>query len=143
MNKTLQVSLLLLSTLIVFTCKSNDPNQIEEEITHEKLMEVHDEVMPKMGEINSLRNKLIKISKDNSINENDLAVVNEAIKYLEQADDSMMDWMGEYKKPSKLRKEKSHEEIMSYLKAEKIKIEQVKYDMLAGINAANELLKKY
>ena len=65
------------------------------------------------------------------------------IKYLEKADDGRMDWMGEFKSPSKLRGKKSHEEIMTYLKGEKVKVEQVKYDMLTSIKSATEVFDSY
>ena len=107
-------------------------------------MVVHDEVMPKMGEINNLRKKLIKLSKSGQVGDTiQLSTIQEAIEYLEKADDGMMDWMGEFKSPSKLRGKKSHEEIMTYLKSEKVKVEKVKYDMLTSISTATEILDKH
>ena len=132
----------LLVLLSILACQSTDPAHIKEEELAAKLMAVHDEVMPKMGEINSLRKKLLQLKESETMSEDDKAVISESISYLEQSDDAMMEWMGTYKQPSKLRKEKSHEEILVYLKNEKVKIEQVKYDILSSISAAQALLKQ-
>ena len=59
---------------------------------------------------------------------------------LEKADESMMEWMQNYKNPSKLRGEKTHEEIMTYLNDEKAKISNVKILMENSIKDGEALL---
>lgn len=142
MNRYISFFLALMIMLLT-ACQSNDPQVIEQQALHDKLMVVHDEVMPKMGDMHKLRKKLVRISENTNLPEGDLAAVKEAIVYLKNADDGMMDWMGAYNLPSKLRGQKTHAEIMEYLQTEKTKIEQVKYDMLTSISAATQLVEKF
>ncbi|MEZ4953438.1 MAG: hypothetical protein R2825_07665 [Saprospiraceae bacterium] len=141
MTKLLKI-LTAISLLSIFACQSNDPNHIAQENLKDELMVVHDEVMPKMGEIHKLKKQLKKLSTESSVEENgNLEEIKNAIYALEKADDGMMDWMANFKSPSKLRGEKSHEEIMAYLENEKEKIEQVKNDMMTSIERAKKLVE--
>lgn len=140
MNKLLKISTAIL-LLSIIACQSNDPNHIAQESLKDELMVVHDEVMPKMGEIHKLKKQLKKLSTESTVGENGkVEEIKNTIRDLERADDGMMDWMANFKSPSKLRSEKSHEEIMAYLKNEKEKIEQVKNDMLQSIDQAKKLV---
>ena len=140
-NKIIFQTLILL-TFFLFSCQSNDPQHIEQEKIHDELMVVHDEVMPKMGHINKLRRTLVKHLKNNeAVPAETKNLVEENIKFLENADEGMMDWMAEYKKPSKLRDDKTHEEILAYLESERPKVEKVKADILNSIAQAEELIK--
>lgn len=103
-------------------------------------MEVHDEVMPKMAEMNRVGRELKALSKDMK-EKAKLEQVNKALKDLEAASEGMMAWMGTLQQPKKLREEKSHEEIMAYLKAETQKIAQVKQDMLGSLEQGQALLE--
>lgn len=131
--------------LYIFACQSNDPNHIAQESLKDELMVVHDEVMPRMGEIHKLKKQLKKLSSKSieGTDNSDLEEIRNAIKDLEKADDGMMEWMASFKSPSKLRGEKSHDEIMNYLKDEKIKIEQVKVDMTKSIEQATKLVENH
>ncbi len=143
MNSLIKLPIAILF-LIFFSCQSNDPNHLAEESLKDEVMVIHDEVMPKMGEINRLRKKLINLKEEGQIPDSmSIEPINEAIEYLEKADDGMMDWMGEFDSPSKLRGKKTHEEIMAYLKEEKVKVEQVKYDILTSIKTAKEIFDNY
>ena len=55
----------------------------------------------------------------------------------------MMTWMSTFKQPSRLRGEMTHDEIMAYLAAEKIKIEKVRDDMLGAIAEATAMVESY
>lgn len=128
-------------TLVLFSCESNDPNHMEEVAKHDEVMVIHDEVMPRMGEIHKLGKQLKKIVKNESVeNDSILAEIKNTIKYLDEADEGMMDWMHGYSKPSKLRDKKSHEEIMEYLADEMKKVEKVKYDINTSIENAQKLI---
>ena len=142
MNKIINLSIAIF-LLFFLACQSSDPNHLAEEALKDEVMVIHDEVMPKTGEMTKLRKNLQNfLNQDSIIDPTTKATVLEAITYLEKADEGMYDWMAEFKKPKKLRGEKSHEEIMAYLKEEKVKIEQVKYDMLTSIKTAVEILEK-
>jgi len=130
------VSLFLLAILIL-SCKSNASPELQNLM--DEVMEIHDEVMPKMSDTHRLR-KALKKEMKNHIEEVDekRGVLLEHITALEKADDGMMDWMKDYKKLSKLS-----EDIvpMDYYQEEKIKIQKVSDDMLSAIANAEEFVK--
>lgn len=99
-------------------------------------MNVHDEVMPKLGELNKDKKKLQTILA-NSTDESVKTTLQEAITSLEKADEGMMDWMAEYKLPSDI----SSQEV--YLKNEMMRITKVKTDMLQSMSNAKLLQEKY
>ncbi len=144
MKKILFMATMACLLFIASSCQSDDPNHIKEEALKDELMVIHDEVMPKMGEVNKLRNELVTLSeKSNTTDSLAIASIKETIQYLEQADEGMMDWMGEFKRPSKLRKSKTHEEILAYLEDEKQKVQKVKEDINGSIEAAVAILEEY
>lgn len=91
----------LLSLLIGFSaCQSTD-NKEESEAFDKQMKEtvqIHDDVMPKMGEINSMIKKLeakkeeLK-SESEEIKDETLRTYDDAIKNLKDAHDLMMSWM--------------------------------------------------
>lgn len=93
-------------------------------------MSVHDEVMPKMSDINKLRRKLKKLDLTD---ENVISLVAK----LEAADDGMMDWMQAFK----LDKKATIKDQLSYLNKEQKSIDKVSADMKAAILDATNYLK--
>ncbi len=126
-----------MKNLIFFLCLVGMISSCREKSTLEKqVMAVHDEVMPKLGELNKDRKELQKILK----NVTDEAVKSElllAITALEKADDGMMDWMADWKVPAELEKQEP------YLNKEMVKINKVKTDMLESMKNAKLLKEKY
>lgn len=114
----------------------------------QQVMAVHDEIMPKMDEIMSLR-----ISAQQEIKQQDsLTKVNPKLEdthqkqqldslltQLDDADEAMMHWMQEFDSQMKA---KSDEEKITYLKSEQDKINAVKDQMLGSISKGKQLLKK-
>lgn len=128
---------------IALSCKSNDPNHIEQDKKFDEVMVIHDEVMPRMGEIHKLGKELKKLVENNTIEDDSIIIeIRNTIDYLESADEGMMEWMHNINKnkPSKVRKNKTHEEILSMLHEEMKKVEKVKYDINTSISNAQELL---
>jgi hypothetical protein len=67
---------------------------------YKEAIAVHDEVMPKMGKMDELKEKLEKILTNSQLkSNNDRLPYATAIKNLEKADDMMMDVMAEMKEP--------------------------------------------
>ncbi|MFN2260501.1 MAG: hypothetical protein ABR595_00350 [Psychroflexus sp.] len=99
MQKILKISLLSL-VLSLGSCQSN--NNEEESKAFDKQMketvQIHDDVMPKMGEINSMIKKLeakkeeVK-SESEGVEDETMLTYDEAIKNLKDAHDLMMSWM--------------------------------------------------
>ena len=107
----------------------------------DEMMVVHDEVMPKMGNMNRVSRELKALS-EGLTEKSDLEKVNKAVKDLEGASEGMMTWMSELQQPEKLRKAQSHEEIMSYLQGEIAEITKVKEDMLNSLEEGKKLLNE-
>lgn len=123
--------------LIFFLCLVGMFASCREKSTLEKqVMAIHDEVMPKLGELNKDRKALQKILKSTT-DENIKSELLKAITGLENADDGMMDWMAEWKVPE----EKSEQE--AYLNKEMVRITKVKSDMLESMKTAKVLKEKY
>jgi len=130
--------ILLACTSIIFSnCTSND--NIQQELVRE-IMVVHDEVMPKMDDIHQTQ-KQLRAERTAVTNEATQKQIDDHILSLEQAGESMMDWMANLKLPSE-KDTRTHEEIMAYLAKEKIEIQHVSDDMNGSISAGKELLEK-
>ena len=134
------LSLAFICTLF-FACGSDNPDHIAQEKMKEEIFAVHDEVMPKMGEINRIERQLRKLTKGQELAPDDPVL--DMLGRLEKADEGMMAWMGDFKEPSKLRGEKSHEEIMAYLAAQKVAIEKVRDDMMSAIADGKHMVESF
>ncbi len=123
--------------LLIFLCLISLISSCREKSTLEQeVIAVHDEVMPKLGELNKDRKGLqsiLKSTTDESIKTELLT----AITALEKADDGMMDWMSDWKVPSEPTEQKA------YLEKEMIRITKVKTDMLESMKNAKLLKEKH
>lgn len=137
---------LVIPTMMIFSCSQEKGNidQVEKEV-----FAIHDEVMPKMGQIMDLRNalsqkivtidSLLKIKNDDSLQQQkDQALT--LSNALQQADEGMMNWMHAYNGDS--LKALSSDDALKALNAEKTKISQVRDQMLESITKAEAFLKK-
>jgi predicted nucleic acid-binding Zn-ribbon protein len=108
----------------------------------QEVMAVHDEVMPKMGEIaqleKSLRKERERLAQLEMPDSTQMEVLLEEITTLKRANEGMMDWMRNYEAPSP---EQDQAESIAYLNDQMEKIEAVKTDMMESIEHANTLLK--
>lgn len=149
MKKQLWLVLLALS-IIAIACGGGkqpaeeagtfDEAQIEaQEAAYRMMMDVHDEVMPKMGEMNQLSQDL-KAQMENVEDEATKASIEEVRQALEAAHDGMMEWMQGMPRVAQLRDSLSHAAIMDILQAEMPKVNQVKADILGSIEKAQVLL---
>lgn len=137
---------LFIFAFILASCGANkaEEQKKQQETLAKEVMDIHDEVMPKMGELVSLKKQvkqLVNTWTADSLNTSNDAKVSEAgtlIEKLEAADKGMMDWMHEYNGGQGLYE---HELIMEYLNAEKVKITQVKTDMNASMDEAKQFLE--
>lgn len=109
-----------------------------------EVIAVHDEVMPKMGELTKLRRELKDSvnhwTADSTVNHSvQIQKATDLIADLDAADKGMMDWMHEYNGGQGIY---DHEEIMKYLNEEMVKITAVKEQMNGAIEASKIYLKK-
>lgn len=108
----------------------------------DEVMAIHDEVMPKISDIN----KTVKAFKD--IRENDTELFTRYreqilinLQNLESAEEGMFTWMNELKRLPDLKAEMSQDEVLQYLEGEKTKVSKVKEDMLSSLSRSQELLE--
>lgn len=122
---------ILLFCLIGLISSCREKSNLEKQV-----MAVHDEVMPKLGELNKDRKALQTILKSTTDEPTKTILLN-AITALERADDSMMEWMADWKIPT------DPVEQETYLNKEMIRITKVKTDMLESMKNAKLLKEKY
>ena len=122
----LLISIFIITSL--FSCRENHSNP-EVQTLYDEVMYVHDEVMPEMSTIHRLKKQIRKLSSQDSASY-------ALIQQLEEADESMMSWMAEFKTDKKA----SDDDKMIYLKKEKVKITVVSNQMKTAIEDAQTFL---
>ena len=103
----------------------------------EEVLAVHDEVMPKMGEISRLerafrkeRDELVQSAQPDTAR---IRLLGEQVDALQFANQSMMDWMHKFERPTA---DQSKEESLAYLRKELESIQQVKQRILESLENA-------
>jgi hypothetical protein len=137
----MRITLCIIFSLVVFSaCKEKSNDQPSGSSTNsssvsleDQVMAIHDEVMPKMGDIH-IAKKGLKSMLDQTQNDSTKSFILQLITNLENADEGMMVWMESWKVP------KNEPEKTSYLKTELIKVAKVKEDMLSSIKTANQFI---
>lgn len=124
----------IFSICFLFSCNNIEDPEIKQ--LNDKVMEIHDEVMPKMSMLHRLGKKIKKLSPEELSAKSEIGDAEVIKKQLEDASEGMMAWMAEYKIP-----EGSKEVQKSYLDVEMLKINKVKSDMLVAISNAENYLK--
>lgn len=115
-------------------CQKNAEDK--QKVMIDEVMAIHDEVMPKMDDLMTLKGSLdsaIKVSPDS-------AKAKQLYAALDSADNQMMDWMQAYN-PDQV-KGKSDEEVSKYYAEEKTKISSVKELTNKSIEDAKGFLGK-
>ncbi|MEL6276962.1 MAG: hypothetical protein AAFU03_17815, partial [Bacteroidota bacterium] len=107
---------------------------------YETMMDAHDRVMERMGEIAQAQKGLMDASEEEGIAEERLQELTGANEALERAYDGMMNWMRDMKSLDELRAEGEQTKILDYIKSENSKMTQIEADLDQGIAAAKELL---
>ena len=141
----------LIAIFIVFSCSGSAREQDSKALSAEQqevseledqVIAIHDEVMPRMGTLVSLKDQLI--SKNSALETSgnqgakDLVIINSlVIDNLDQAHESMMDWMRNFE-PVDL--EGDPDINKTYLQEELVKINSVKELVENAIEAAEEAL---
>ena len=138
MMKRVLFLLVATSLFVSFSaCKSEDKES--ETKLNQEIMKVHDEVMPKMGDLNRMKRQLNaykdEVPDDNAAMKDSLI---NAILVLSKTEDNMNDWMANYKYPNPDMK---HEEMIKYLQGQQDTIKQINNDVFMSIAIGNGLLK--
>ncbi len=107
-----------------------DPNQA----LYDQVMDIHDEVMPKMEDIYKLKSQL----QEQIANSPDLVIekkesMETMILQLDSANKAMMIWMRQFNPPDSVDEEQGR----AYLEEQMEKVKKVKEDMLTAIERAS------
>lgn len=106
---------------------------------YDEVMNVHNEVMPKMDDIFKMKEKLKnRIATEQDMKEDQKKIIETTILKLDSAGEGMMVWMRQFNPPPDSTGE---EAAKAYLEEEKVKVQKVKEDILQAIEDANGLMQ--
>lgn len=125
--------------LVLNSCGPKGPT--ENQKLRAEVIAVHDEVMPKMGQLKSLERKALdKVKELESEDPLDSAKIIEykALAYdLNQAHESMFDWMRQYEPTEG---EETEEEIKEYLDNQMVLVTEVNVEIKETLDKASRML---
>ena len=127
----------LLALLLMVSCKPDI--KPDEKQVYEDMMDVHNKVMPKMGEVNAVKRDLMDYN--HNLDENSLTIkdsVLNTIMKLSDTEDRMSDWMDAI---SERNKNIKPDAMLGFLKNEKDSITHIENDVLLNLATARALLK--
>ena len=124
--------ILIILAALFHSCKEN-PNAVVEALEVE-VIAIHDEVMPETVTIQKLKRQLEKMEATSA----DSLVILSLMKKLDRADDSMMNWMQQYKI---IDFKKYTSTNMEYLRDQMVRIIKVKEKMILAIKESNQYLE--
>jgi paraquat-inducible protein B len=134
-----EMVLLFLTSLVLLLMSSceNKEKEVENEL-YEEVMVIHDSIMPAMKDITILQKQIKqRISTLDSSSAEEYDKLLSQRERLDQAHESMMEWMRTFDKDLENR---SHEEIIEYLEDRKKRIAQVGTFMRETIEATKDSL---
>jgi len=152
MNKISFCPMLLI--LGLFSCSSSTQEQGSDEVVlspeqqqvkdfENKVLDIHDEVMPQMGTLVSLKEQLQAknqtLSSSNHPDAYDQVILNDlVITNLDQAHQEMMNWMRNYQRIDISGDTAAN---LNYLQDQQAKIESVQDQVISAIKSAEEALR--
>lgn len=131
--KKLLLVLLFLSILI--SCENRE-NELKTKA--KSVMQIHDDVMPKMDYIMEHKERLESILADSMHHEHHLEA-REIYEKLDEADEHMMQWMRDYEEPEK---DVTFEEAITYYQNQEVQISAVRNEMLTAISEAETFINQ-
>lgn len=142
--------IVLLAAICLNACESKKDKYSEARIVYVQAIAIHDEVMPYMGKIIDLQ-KQLKSVKDTLTNQNEIDLINQNLQNLENAHNSMMNWMRTLTPVPADDSQIAQMELQDISSDEMIKIQEkalfnikeVKKIMDSSIENAQELINKY
>lgn len=107
----------------------------KEKSLYDQVMDIHDEVMPKMNDIYKMRKTLRdSIAKTPDLKEEDKLKMEQTILLLDSAGTSMMVWMREFNPPD----QKDKEAFQKYMESELIKVKKMREDVRKALEAVEK-----
>jgi regulator of replication initiation timing len=138
MKQTIVIALVI-SLLTGMGCSTKPKEEVPEEVSkkslYDQVMDIHDEVMPSMGELNRLKRELKdKVENSPNLVEEKRKEMEETIMTIESASKSMMVWMREFNP-----EDYEGEELTKYLQSEIKRVQQVKETMLEALEKGRKV----
>jgi hypothetical protein len=124
--------ILLAASLFIFSCSSSSNDSVDIPSLKAEVIAIHDEVMPKMGELRKV-SKELRLAAEADSTKADWV---ETADQIAAANESMMVWMRGFEP----NYEGTDEEIVNYLQDQKVKVEKVRDDMNGSLAAGKALL---
>jgi len=125
--------------LLLLSCNSDRKKNPVLANMHDEVMEVHDEVMPKISRIKKQQKQLkIKVGSE-AYTPEQKSEMTMAINLLEKSEKAMFDWMKAFEKPDY----EQTETAAKYYESEMERITTVSQMMYKSMDKGDELLKKY
>ena len=125
--------------LLIWGSACSDPAAAQQK-AWESVMAIHDEIMPWMGEMNSIAKEVKSRLADETLSEGQSSQLRTALESLESADAAMWKWMNNLKQLDKLQAEETHEAIMDYLMKEEAAIIALKDQMKSSMEEGKAAL---
>lgn len=135
-----RVYILAVISLMLWSCGGGYNPEVEKN----KILDVHDEVMPKIGEVMNLKKKVLDKVGTLSEEQTEMAQELRALaKELDDANSGMMSWMRDWSKNSSeyLNMKAGADEQVTYLSEEMKRVTEVKDAINSSIQKAKEALK--
>jgi hypothetical protein len=141
----MKYSILTVLLFTLFACGGEaspySPAEIASQSTaYDEMMDIHNRVMPRMGEIAQAQKGMMNAMDSTGIAEDRQLMYNQVNEQLEMAHDGMMEWMQQVKSLDELRKETSHADILTYIERENVKMLEIEGDLNQWVSKAKELL---
>ncbi|GAB2483795.1 hypothetical protein [Algoriphagus taiwanensis] len=140
----MKYSIVFLLFGLTFLFQSCGNKQVEaNKKLREEVIAVHDEVMPKMGQLKSLEKTALQMVEELSVspepNQEKIDALKTLAAELDQAYEGMFVWMRQYEVEDG---EKTPEEVKAYLEDQMVKVTKVNEDIKNVLNKADSLIKQ-
>jgi len=134
------VLILLSLSFLLVGCKSKLAK--EREALHQKVMEIHDEVMPMISDIKKNKSKMAEMIKSASEARDTVNQLKceKAYYLLNQADEAMFGWMAQFT-DNKPDETVSDDKAVEILKEQKASVTKMRDLMLKNVKEAGELME--
>ncbi|WP_462247792.1 hypothetical protein [Ekhidna sp.] len=127
--------LTLLFIALVVACSPSKENELK--TLKDEVMAIHDEVMPKIGDLRKVRMELESLSDSLMATDSTRAMeLSSLAADISDASEGMMMWMRNYEPEF----EGTEAEIKAYLEGQKVSIQKVKEDMLESMESGEQAL---
>ncbi|MDH7448328.1 hypothetical protein [Aquimarina sp. 2201CG14-23] len=141
-NSNIHYILCILGLLVFFSCNQLSKEEQEFDTLMQKIIDVHDEVMPKMGQMSTLIKELESKIDTTSQGKN----YAKAQKDLKDSYDFMMDWMSDFSTKFPYGEENTADDKekfntkMKMLEQEEIEVNKLRDQINSSIDQADKLL---